>query len=69
MNQARGLVLEDEVVRAGVERGDRRLFADRPRGDDERQVATALADDVERRDCAEPRERPVRDNDVPVLRL
>ncbi len=56
--------LDDEVLRTGPQRIDRRFFTDRSRKDDERHVGGVLANERKRFERAESRHRPIREHDV-----
>src|SRR6476661_5595120 len=64
--EAQEVVLQHVVVRPGAHRGNRHLVADATRNNDERNVASALSQEFERRYGTEAWDRIVCNDDVPI---
>ena len=65
--QAREIALHQIIVRAGLHRRHRDVFANSSGNDNERQVESAVLGDLERRRRAETRHVVIRENDVPCF--
>ena len=64
-NEPDEIPLEDVILGARLHHRHRRLFADVPRDDDEREIAPALPEQLQRGGCVELRHRIIGNHQVP----